>query len=130
MQDKEGRNQFYKSFGGAAAVTLTLKYSIKAQRPDESDDHSFPSGHTAMSFQSATFLHKRYGIKSALLAYTGATFVAFSRVYANKHYTRDVIAGALIGSVSSWFFTDRFKDVTVSMQYEKSYKEIKVSYRW
>ena len=103
--DPQGRMQFYKSILTNTAVTFGLKYSVKKQRPNGKDNHSFPSGHTSTSFQSAAFLHKRYGLKAAIPLYLGATYVAYSRVDSKNHDTTDVLAGALIGGLSSYYFT-------------------------
>ncbi len=108
LEDKEGQNQFYKSFGTNLALTYGLKYSINKKRPN-GGKHSFPSGHTSAAFQGASFIHKRYGLKYAVPAYMGATFVAYSRVHSDAHYTSDVIAGALVGSLSSFYFTTKYK---------------------
>ena len=130
MDDSEGRMDFYKSFATTAGVTYALKYTVDAPRPDGSDNHSFPSGHSAITFGSAVFLHKRYGWQYAVPAYLGATFVGFSRVYSNEHYTRDVIAGALIGAVSSWFFTDRYENINLQVVSNDSFNVLQVNYRW
>ena len=46
---------------GAMAVTVNgLKYTIKRTRPDGSRHNSFPSGHTATAFMTATMLNKEY----------------------------------------------------------------------
>jgi membrane-associated phospholipid phosphatase len=39
--------------------------------------------------------------------YVAASFVAASRVQADKHYSRDVIAGAALGIVSAHLVTQR-----------------------
>ena len=54
-------------------------------------------------------MRKRYGWEYGIPAYVAATFVAYSRVESDQHYTRDVIAGAVIGIVSSYLFTDSYK---------------------
>lgn len=107
--DPQGRMQFYKSILTNTAITLGLKYSIKKQRPNGKDTRSFPSGHTSASFQSAAFLHNRYGFKAAIPLYLGATYVAYNRIDSKNHYTEDVLAGALIGGLSSYYFTSAFK---------------------
>lgn len=71
------------------------------------DYSSFPSGHAAASFAAAAALgsegarwwpdQKRYVTP---LAYTGATLVALSRLYNNKHWASDVAFGAMIGTLS------------------------------
>ena len=64
---------------------------------------SFPSGHTANAFLGAHLTYKEFRESSALLAYSGyalASFVAASRVYNNRHWVCDVIAGAGVGMLS------------------------------
>lgn len=59
-------------------------------------DFSFPSGHTMVSFASATALfcyHKKIGVGLYFLA----GLIAFSRLYLYVHYPSDVLAGMLIG---------------------------------
>ncbi len=109
LKDKEGQKEFYKSFFSTFGTTHLLKRTVKRQRPDASNNQSFPSGHTSASFQGATFIHKRYGLRYSIPAYAGACFVGWSRIYADKHYTSDVIAGAFIGSTFSYYFTTPYK---------------------
>ena len=62
---------------------------------------SFPSGHTSQAFFMASLLAQQFQM-SALLAgifYGIAILVAVTRVYVGAHYPRDVIAGAVLGSV-------------------------------
>jgi membrane-associated phospholipid phosphatase len=110
LDDKEGKKQFYKSFFSTFGTTHLLKRTVQKQRPNNGNNESFPSGHTSASFQGATFIHKRYGLKYAIPAYIGATFVGWSRIYSEKHYTSDVIAGAIIGSSFSYYFTHGYSD--------------------
>ena len=114
LDDKEGRNQFYKSFITNVAVTWTLKQTVSKTRPNGEDDDSFPSGHTSMAFQGAAFIHKRYGWKYAVPAYLGSAFVAWSRVESDNHYAVDVVSGAAIGIVSSMIFTRPYKGFVVT----------------
>lgn len=114
LDDKSGKTQFYKSFLTNLGVTLALKFSINRERPDRSNNHSFPSLHTSATFQGAAFIQRRYGWKYAIPAYAGATFTGYSRVYADKHYIEDVLAGAVIGVLSSYYFTTPYKSVTVT----------------
>jgi membrane-associated phospholipid phosphatase len=62
MDVTEGRDEFYWSFLTNVIATQALKHTVHKHRPDDSDNDAFPSGHTSMAFQSAGFLHKRYGI--------------------------------------------------------------------
>ena len=108
MDDPEGRQQFYRSFDTNAVATYGLKKAIDKDRPDHSDDDSFPSGHTSIAFQGASFIHKRYGLEYSIPAYVGATFVGYSRIEADKHHTSDVLAGAALGVASSMFLTKSY----------------------
>ncbi len=108
LDDTEGRTQFYQSFFSNLALTEALKQSVKRERPNQHDNKSFPSGHTSVSFQSATFIYQRYGWKPAIPAYLAASFVAYSRIKSDWHYGSDVFAGAIIGMASSYYFTNKF----------------------
>jgi membrane-associated phospholipid phosphatase len=113
LHDREGTKDFFWSLLTITASTQGLKLGISRERPDHSDDNSFPSGHTSTAFQGASFIHLRYGFFKGLPAYAAATFVGLSRVYADKHFLSDVVAGAALGTLSSCLFTDRFEAVEV-----------------
>lgn len=60
--------------------------------------YSFPSGHAASSFATATAVFlgdKKLGIVALIIA----ALIAFSRLYFFVHYPSDVIAGAIEGIV-------------------------------
>ncbi|MAL60197.1 MAG: phosphatase PAP2 family protein [Flavobacteriaceae bacterium] len=103
--DNEGAWQFTKGLILTEAVTYGLKLSINKQRPDMSNDNSFPSGHTSTVFHSAGYIHRRYGFKYSIPAYALAGFTAASRIDSNKHDILDVFAGAIIGLGANFLFT-------------------------
>lgn len=107
-KDYKGTLQFGESFAVTEGVTYGLKYTVDETRPN-GGSHSFPSGHTSVSFCGAEFIRKRYGWELGIPAYAAASFVAYSRVEANEHYPHDVIAGAAIGMLSSFIFTKPHK---------------------
>jgi membrane-associated phospholipid phosphatase len=74
-----------------------LKYSVRRERPDKSDDLSFPSGHSASAFATAGVLQQHYGWKVGVPAMILAGYVATARVHDNKHYLSDVIFGGAMG---------------------------------
>ena len=88
--------------------------AIDKERPNNGNNDSFPSGHTSTAFQGAAFIQKRYGWKYGAPAYVAASFVGYSRVEADKHHLEDVIAGAAIGILSSYYFTTPYKGVVIA----------------
>jgi len=110
----KGAHQFMYSYGATFATVHALKQTIDAERPDGSDNKSFPSGHTSSAFSGATFIHKRYGLKQAAVPYALATFTGWSRIYADKHHTRDVVAGAAISAAFTWILVDEYSGFSVS----------------
>lgn len=105
--DWKGTKQAAFSLGATYAVTSGLKHVIEEERPDESNDRSFPSGHTSSSFAAAATLHKRHGWEVGVPAHLVAAFVGAARVKADKHFVHDVIAGAAIGEAAGWLLTSR-----------------------
>ena len=67
--DYQGTKQIIFSGAMNMAMTYALKYVIRKERPDHSDHHAFPSSHTSVSFQGASFIQRRYGWKFGLPAY-------------------------------------------------------------
>ena len=85
-------------------VVYSLKQSTRVMRPDGSNDNSFPSGHTATAFMTATMLTKEYGHISPWIgigAYSVATATGLMRMANNKHWLSDVLTGAGIGILST-----------------------------
>jgi membrane-associated phospholipid phosphatase len=83
----------------AEGLTMGLKHVFRRNRP-EGSGYSFPSGHTTVSFASATVLQQHFGWKIGAPAYAAAAYVAASRVQMKRHYLSDVAFGAALGIVS------------------------------
>lgn len=101
----------------AVSVTEVLKRTVKEERPDQSDDLSFPSGHTSIAFTNAALLYYEYKDSNLWYARSGflfATATGVLRIANNKHYTSDVLAGAGIGLASGLIvsYWNPFKSVT------------------
>jgi len=112
--DFEGSKQFLKAFAATELTTQMLKKLTHERRPSGSCCESFPSGHTSAAFMGASFIHYRYGWKYSIPAYVAATYVGYSRVHSNQHYTRDVVAGAAVGIISSYFFTKKYNGFSIT----------------
>jgi membrane-associated phospholipid phosphatase len=82
----------------------SIKKITKVQRPDGSGTNAFPSGHTATAFAGAQFLEQEYKDISpwyGIAGYAAATTTGILRMYNNKHWFRDVVAGAGFGILST-----------------------------
>lgn len=78
-----------------------IKLTIHEKRPDSSARNSFPSGHTATAFMGAELVRMEYGTEYAVGAYVIASSVALLRLYNNRHWFNDILAGAGIGILSA-----------------------------
>jgi hypothetical protein len=84
-------------------TTQTVKRITDVTRPDGTP-YAFPSGHTAEAFASAEFLRREYGDQSVwytISGYTAAVTVGILRMYNNRHWFSDVVAGAGLGVLST-----------------------------
>lgn len=95
----------------SAAFVLPLKHLVKEERPDGTNNLSFPSGHTTTAFSSAHFLFREYEDENIWLAISGYPIAIFTGVYRtlnDKHWVGDVVAGAGFGILSTelayWLF--------------------------
>ena len=94
-----------------AGIVYTIKKTAQIQRPDKTSFDSFPSGHTATAFAGAELFYQEYKDVSGWYGVSGyivATGVGAFRIYNNRHWLSDVIAGAGIGILSTkaayWLF--------------------------
>ncbi|MGE5356669.1 MAG: phosphatase PAP2 family protein [Deltaproteobacteria bacterium] len=116
-----GKNKDIKSKGMvmiqsilvSTIISKPMKYIISRERPfvtypeleklSDGGSPSFPSGHTEAAFATATSLSlafpKWYVIAPS---YIWAGAVGYSRMHLGVHYPSDVLAGAIIGSASSY----------------------------
>lgn len=87
----------------SGALVGVLKYTVSIDRPN-GEPHSFPSGHTARAFVSATVLFHEFKETSPLLAWSGyvfATTTGVLRLTNNEHWLPDVLVGAGIGILAT-----------------------------
>ena len=105
------------ALGATLGTTVLLKSGSDRERPDESDNNSFPSGHSSASFSAATLANRNLdsiGLPKKLRRplQVGnlflATGVAWARVEGGKHFPSDVLAGAALGHFLTAFIHDAF----------------------
>ncbi|MCL5281954.1 MAG: phosphatase PAP2 family protein [Planctomycetes bacterium] len=109
---------------GAIAATGALTDGLKdwsnRERPDGSDDKSFPSGHTSHAFAFTTLANRNLDSIDSLenvrtplqIANTIlASGVAWARIEAHKHYPSDVLFGAALGHFMTAFVHDAFMNL-------------------
>lgn len=93
--DTEGLVQHAEGAFYTGIATQTLKHLVDAERPN-GGSNSWPSGHTSAAMQGAAFLQYRYGWEYGVPATAAALFVGYSRIDANYHHPRDVLAGTAL----------------------------------
>ena len=100
------------SVGVAYVGKTALKAMIKEERPDHTDNKSFPSGHAAMAFAAARSIDKEFRkdcIWIPIAGYAAATAVGIQRVASDRHHWYDVLAGAAVGvgaTELTWWLSD------------------------
>jgi hypothetical protein len=99
-------------------LTSLLKSATGRERPDGSNNRSFPSGHASQAFARATFACRnvdnipslskggRIALKTTFRTLAAGT--AWARVEGQKHYPSDVMFGAALGNFVAIFVHDAF----------------------
>jgi membrane-associated phospholipid phosphatase len=96
-------------------LTQALKYSVRRERPDGSSRTSFPSGHAASTFAFATALERHLGWRGAVPAYIFSSYVAISRLPANRHWLSDAVFGAAVGIIAGRTVTRHGREYPVTV---------------
>ena len=109
--------RFIVNTGASVAVAfgakMALKAMIKEERPDHSDNKSFPSGHASMAFAAARSIDKEFRKESIwipIAGYAAATAIGVERVASDRHHWYDVVAGAALGygaAELTWWLSDK-----------------------
>lgn len=96
-------------------ISQGVKFTVRRERPDGSNRQSFPSGHSASAFATATVLQRHYGWKAGIPAYAFGSYVALARMSWNKHHATDVVMGAGLGIASARTVTMRVGGSTFNL---------------
>ena len=92
-------------------VEVLKRVTFRA-RPDGSRRRSnaaFPSSHTANAFAVAFVLARRWR-KLWPAFFAVALTVAWSRIYLDRHWLSDVVAGAVVGACLAWLVLRAWED--------------------
>lgn len=117
------KDERMQEFGRDAAESLLdstilvtgLKYAVGRERPDGSNNQSFPSGHAITAFCIGPVVTKYWGWEAGVPAYALATVTALARVEGYHHYLSDVLGGATLGIIIGNAVVYTPKDVSVSV---------------
>ncbi|WP_234414049.1 phosphatase PAP2 family protein [Ideonella sp. A 288] len=130
--DRDGARQFAATFMAATASTEVLKRVTDVQRPDESNNLSFPSGHAARAFSSAAYVRHRHGLEAAAPLYLAALYVGHTRVSARRHRWADIAGAAVVSEIAAAYLVRRAPDAPVSMLavLDRGYVGVHVTLNW
>ena len=116
IDDYEGIKELTISCLVTAQLVTLMKNSFQRSRPNNDNDLSFPSGHSAAAFMGASFMGNRYGLAWGIPMYALASVIAVQRVNVDDHYWSDIIAGAALGWATAWYFTANYPDIRFEPQ--------------
>ena len=136
----------FESYVLAGLLTRIPKNLLGRERPDNwrgdgpfvfngpFHGNSFPSGHATASFAIASVIATQYRDHKwvPVVAYSVASLTAISRVYDNKHWLSDVVAGAAIGTLVGNLVSHRSSNskLTFIPFGNSNYQGVKLSYIW
>ncbi len=97
----------------SVAFSTATKYIVARERPfkkypdiqkaTSAESFSFPSGHTAIAFSTATSLSLAFPKWYVIVpSYTLAAAVGYSRMHLGVHYPSDVLGGIIVGMGTSF----------------------------
>lgn len=107
--DRVGSAQLVVETILTVGTAYALKNIVHEERPNGSDNQSFPSGTTALAASGSSFMWGRYGWEYGLPAFMASSFVSYSRVQAREHHWYDTIASSGIAAGYGYVLTTPFK---------------------
>ena len=75
---------------------------------DKVNQSAFPSGHAAFFFAVSTIIYL-YNKKAGLLFFLASFLISISRIFTGIHWPSDILAGAIIGILSSFLVILSFR---------------------
>lgn len=114
-------------------TVYALKNIVHEERPDGSNDQSFPSETTAVAASGSSFLWGRYGWEYGLPAEALTIFASYSRVQARAHRWYDTLASSAIAAGYGYVLTTPLKrkyNVDTSLAATPDGGILQMSYKW
>jgi len=106
-------NSLLAAFFSRFIITEIIRFFWERPRPfinnsvnlllEHSASPSFPSGHAAFFFALSAMVYL-YNKKAGIWFLITSFLISVSRVYGGIHWPSDILAGALIGIISAYFF--------------------------
>ena len=129
---KSNMNKDYVSNAFAANImsTYAIKSLSQRQRPDGSNNYSFPSGHSSNSFLAAELIYQIEGMPVSIPFYLLSINTALSRINDKKHFLSDVVFGAAIGISIGKGFKILRKEKTDQGLKDELEKDFYIHFRW
>ena len=129
---KSNMNKDYVSNAFVANImsTYAIKSLSQRQRPDGSNNYSFPSGHTSNSFLAAELINQIEGMSLSIPFYLLSINTALSRINDKKHFLSDVVFGAAIGISIGKGFKILRKEKTDQRLKDDIKKDFYLHFRW
>ena len=129
---KSNINKDYVSNAFVANImsTYAIKSLSQRQRPDGSNNYSFPSGHSSNSFLAAELIYQIEGMPLSIPFYLLSINTALSRINDKKHFLSDVVFGAAIGISIGKGFKILTKEKTYQRLKNELEKDFYIHFRW
>jgi membrane-associated phospholipid phosphatase len=131
--DWRGIGELALDTGATVGSALLIKQFVKEERPDFSDNRSFPSDTAALAFAPASYMWARYGWEYGAPAYAAAAFVGYTRVATDEHHWWDVAASAGIAWGWTFLFVDRWHNaynLNSDIQVTPHTAFVSLNYKW
>jgi membrane-associated phospholipid phosphatase len=112
--------------GVSAGATIGLKAASDRRRPNDDDQHSFPSGHASSAFSLSTLSNRNLDslelapwLRTSLQVgnIVTASTIAWGRVEGHEHFPEDVLVGAALGHFLSAFIHDALIGLPASRRF-------------
>ncbi|MDR1297648.1 MAG: hypothetical protein LBO05_09835 [Deltaproteobacteria bacterium] len=111
-KSRRGPPQFVLSPGSSRPAVGGLKSAVAKKRPDHKPGgkkRSFPSGRAAAGLTGGMFIHKRRGLRAAVVPRAPSVFMAGARPGRNKRDAAGVLGPLAVSGILALIFVDKYE---------------------